>query len=154
MIEITEETVKQAIEEFLDAQQHQPCVLGTVTSEAMPMVHGMHYVAVGSTIYMSCLPNTNKLKNIEDNGNVAYTVYYLAGFDNRFDSRTLQVEGKASVVEDKDEIEMVHNLILEKHSFAKELNQGKNKIIKVVPRRALWSDFSKGPKARQYVQYK
>lgn len=151
MIAITEEMVKKAIGEFLDT--HQECVLATVASGGAPMIHGMHYVSVGSTVYMSSLPNTSKLENIANNGKVAYTVYYLAGFDNRFDSRNLQVEGNATIVEDEQEIAMVRQLILEKHYFGKELNLVKNKIIKVVPCRALWSDFSKGPKARQYVDF-
>ena len=127
--------------------------LATASSDAVPMVHGMHYVADGLVVYTTSLPKTQKLANIAENPTVSYTVYRLAGFTNRQDSRTVQVKGTASEVQDEAERKRVVAMILEKMPWAPPASLKHNVMIRIDPIEALWTNFTSGTIPRQIVHF-
>jgi general stress protein 26 len=149
--EITPEFVKQEVLDFLESQEI--CVLGTVNESGTPHVNGMHYVSDGMIIYLASLPNTQKLGNVARNSNVSITVFNLPGFEQRHQSRIIQLEGVGSIIDDEADEARIWELMEKKHEFLAELKLMKNKLIKVVPTKAMWTDPTKGPMAQQVVEY-
>jgi len=132
------ETFK-SIENYLES--HGLMTLATVTPEGNPLAHSVEYVSIGNTVYFSSHPQMRKMHNIEHNSHVAYTVD--EDYQDWTKIRGVQMIGKASFVEDKDELNNVMAKYIEKFpqvktfppEFAKAL-----KFVKVEPVEAIWMD--------------
>ena len=134
--------VHAEIEKFLSAQRTMS--LATADADGVPMAHGMHYYPDGLRLYVSSLPYTKKLANIEVNPIVGYTVWRLPSYEKRDTARTLQVKAAASVVTDETQLVAVQGGLTERYPWAEELQLDVNVILAFEPIELLWMDISKG----------
>ncbi len=138
--------IRQEIETFLSTQRTM--VLATADADGVPMAHGMHYYPTGLRLYVSSLPHTRKLANVEANPVVGYTVWRLASYDKRDSTRTLQVKAAASVITDEVDVEAVQHGLTERYPWAEELQLDSNVVLALDPIELLWMDISKGLEGR------
>jgi general stress protein 26 len=147
----SEERVKAEMALLLSSEEVME--LATADQNGVPMAHAMHFASDGLVVYTSSLPRTRKLANIVENPIVGYTVYVVSGYENRADARTLQVKGKASIVDDAPTRERVHEMMAQKFPWTPKGTLVHNVLIRIDPIEVLWSDFSPGGLPRQVVQF-
>ncbi|HVM63334.1 MAG TPA: pyridoxamine 5'-phosphate oxidase family protein [Acidimicrobiales bacterium] len=138
------------VRRFLEAQK--VLVLATVSADGVPHACGMHYAARGDTLYCSSLPATRKLVNIAENRNVGYTVYHLADYSERRDTKLVQGRGVAAVVDGED-ASAARELLAKKFPWAPELLLARNAVIRIDPAEVLWMDMSSSGGRRHVVAY-
>jgi len=146
---MTDDT-KQKIEDYL--KNHNWLNLGTVDSEGKPMVHTMGYVSEGATVYFGTSKQTHKADDMANNPNVAYTV----DEDNVEVMKItgIQMQGKATLVTEMDEMQKVGGMMAEKFPFMKDMPQTPDSIMfKVEPIEGYYLDYSKGFTHRGMVTY-
>ena len=94
------EELKDKINQYL--ANHYYLNLATVSPQGSPMAHTMAYVSKDSVVYLATNKNTRKVQNIMHNPHVAYTID--EDDPDWFDMQALQVEGKASIITDEEEL--------------------------------------------------
>ncbi|MGD2087235.1 MAG: pyridoxamine 5'-phosphate oxidase family protein [Candidatus Aminicenantes bacterium] len=119
---------------------HEHLNLGTVTAEGAPIVHTVAYVSDGATIYFVTHKESRKAQNISSNSAVAYTVD-----DDDYEDWTeiigIQGMGKASLLEDKEELEKVQGLMMKKFPQMANLPPDPNMVFyKVEPTEIYYLD--------------
>lgn len=146
---MTDET-RQKIVNYLSS--HQWLNLGTADRSGKPMVHTMAFASDGATVYFVTDKNTHKVADIMDNPKVAYTV----DEDNVqvMQIKGVQMQGKASLVTDKEETSKAFSLMAKKYPFMADLpSNPDNVFFKVEPEEAYYLDYSKGFNHRDFVTY-
>lgn len=142
--------IKQKIEDYL--KNHKWLNLATVDSEGKPMVHTMAYASERSVVYFGTSKKTHKVDDMVNNPNVAYTVD-----EDEIDVMELkgvQIQGKATLVNDPAEIEKYAMMMTEKYSFMKDLPKTPESIVfRVDPVKGYYLDYSKGFTHRDMVTY-
>lgn len=146
-----EETIK-SIESYLKA--HGLMTLATVTADGNPIAHSVEYVSEGNTVYFTTHGGMRKVANIKNNPNVGYTV------DEDYPDWTkiqgIQMQGKASLLEDESEIQRIMAIYLEKFPQVKNFPpefSSQMVLIKVEPVLGRFIDNSKGQGNTQIVEY-
>jgi general stress protein 26 len=115
--------------------------LATVSAQGNPMAHTMAYVSKDSVVYLSTNKYTRKVQNIMQNSHVAYTV----DEDNPdlFAMKALQVEGKASIITDLNELQRIGEIMAAKFPIVADMPVDPDAImIKVEPDVIYYSDYS------------
>jgi general stress protein 26 len=146
---MTEDT-KQKIANYLSS--HQWLNLGTADRKGKPMVHTMAFASEGATVYFVTDKNTHKVADIMDNPNVAFTV-------DEDDVQVMQitgvqVQGKASLVTDREETSKAFRLMAEKYPFMADMpSNPDNVFFKVEPAEAYYLDYSKGFNHRDFITF-
>ena len=131
--------LKDNINEYL--ANHNYLNLATVSSQGNPMAHTMAYVSKDSVVYLSTNKYTRKVQNITHNPRVAYTV----DEDNPdlFAMKALQVEGKASIITDINELREIGEIMMAKFPIVADMPVDPDAImIKVEPDIIYYSDYS------------
>ena len=144
------EEIKQKIADYL--KNHEWLNLGTVDAEGRPAVHTMGYVSDGATVYFGTNKNTRKAQNMLNNPFVAYTV----DEDNVevMAITGIQMQGKASLLSDPDELNKVGQMMAEKFPFVMEMPEDADLVMfKVEPVEAYYLDYAKGFTHRDNVNY-
>lgn len=135
---MNQETFKH-IENYLNA--HGLMTLATVTPNGDPVAHSVEYLSIGNTVYFSSHPQMRKMHNIEHNSHVAYTVD--EDYQDWSKIQGVQMLGKASFVEDQDELKEIMGKYIEKfpqvNAFPPEFAQAL-KFVKIEPVEAIWMD--------------
>jgi uncharacterized protein YhbP (UPF0306 family) len=90
--------LKAKIEKWLD--NHWMLTLATVGARGVPHASPVVYFNEGLTVYIRADRNTNKIRNIVGNPQVAYTVWEPA--EHFEDVRSLQVAGQARLLEGEE----------------------------------------------------
>ena len=86
--------LRQQIRDWLSA--HWMLTLATASADGEPHISPVVYFSEDLVVYIRAERQTNKIRNIEENPRVAYTVWKPAG---RFEQvRSLQVAGRAHVL--------------------------------------------------------
>ena len=135
-------------------QSQHICVLGTVAITGGALVHGMHYVSDGLTVYVSSLRGTRKLLNIGKDPRVAYAVWLLPGHDNRHEARSLQMQAIAQFVTDEAERAKAIELMGEKEPWSKgTLLMRTNRWVRLTPVEAMWQQGAEEIDSRQIVRF-
>lgn len=102
--------VKKDIADYL--ARHGELHLATVAPDGRPMVHTMAYVSDDAVVWCFTGRSTRKIRNIQSNPAVAYSVCDAAS-----DWRTLkavQMEGNAVLVDDRAEVERILGMFVRK----------------------------------------
>ncbi|MBP7829678.1 MAG: pyridoxamine 5'-phosphate oxidase family protein [Kiritimatiellae bacterium] len=95
---LSDEELTQKITDWLAG--HWMLTLATADGSAAPHVSPVVYFSEGLTVYVRARPDTNKIRNIERNPAVAYTVWEPAP---KFDQvRSLQVTGQARILQGEE----------------------------------------------------
>ncbi|MDD3043235.1 MAG: pyridoxamine 5'-phosphate oxidase family protein [Methanosarcinaceae archaeon] len=131
--------IKQKISDYLAT--HYYLNLATVSPENRPMAHTMGYASDGEVVYLATSKSSRKVQNIMKNPAVAYTVD--EDDPDWFDMQALQVEGKASMVEDEGKIREIGEVMIAKFPILAEMPPDPDYIlIKVVPEVVHYLDYS------------
>jgi len=126
--------------------------LATSDKKGVPFIHPIAYVNKGQNVYFSTDKQTRKVKNIQENPNVAYTVY---DDTEHFDEiRFIQVEGIASIVDDDEKLNEVLEMLDKKFPFMKNAIVEPDTIaVKIVPKIGYYSDYNKRFGKREKIKF-
>jgi len=142
--------IKEQIVDYLSKRKF--LTLATLTQNNEPLTHPLAYVNKGDTVYFSTGEETRKFKNIQKNPNVAYSVYDPT--EHLDEVRSVQMEGKATTVTDKQEIKEINEMLKQKFPFMADLTREPNGvIIKVSPKTCYFIDYTKSFGHNDIVKY-
>ncbi len=142
--------IKEQIVNYLSRRRF--LTLATSTQKGDPLTHPIAYVNKEDTIYFSTGTQTRKFKNIQNNPNVAYSVYDPT--DHLEEVISVQMEGKATPVTDKKEINEINKMLNLKFPNMSYLIKNEDSIIiKISPKSCYFMDYSKGFSYRDTVEY-
>ena len=131
--------LKDKICEYLAT--HYYLNLATVSPEGKPMAHTMAYVSNNEIVYLATNKNTRKVQNIMQNPQVAFTVD--EDEPDWFDMQALQVEGRASIVTDENELREVGEIMAAKFPVTADMPPDPDTImIKIAPEVVYYLDYS------------
>jgi len=125
--------------------------LATIDSDGRPSASEMHLAGDGLIAYMHTFSYTRKFGQMQQNPNVSYTISYMPpdGYYGRRTSRSLQIQGRATLVTDPEEIQRIAMLSLEQFPWASDTSlyenikvpdQGKQVFFRIEPVQGLWAD--------------
>ncbi|MDD2613806.1 MAG: pyridoxamine 5'-phosphate oxidase family protein [Methanosarcina sp.] len=144
---MAEETIDK-IHEYLS--NHYYLNLATVSPQGRPMAHTMAYVSEGVVVYMTTNKNTRKVQNIKQNPYVAYTVD--EDDPDWFDMQALQIEGKASIIMDENELREIGEILVAKFPIAADMPPDPDIImIKIEPEVIYYLDYNVEFRYREQV---
>lgn len=131
--------LKNKISEYL--ANHYYLNLATISPEGSPMAHTMAYVSESEIVYLATNKNTRKVQNIMQNPKVAFTVD--EDDPDWFEMKALQVEGKASIIADENELREVGEIMAAKFPVTADLPPDPDTImIKIEPEIVYYLDYS------------
>lgn len=105
------------------------------------MAHTMAYISEGAVVYVTTNKNTRKVQNIMQNPYVAYTVD--EDDPDWFDIQALQVEGKASIITNEEELREIGEILAAKFPVAADMPPDPDSImIKIEPEVIYYLDYS------------
>ncbi len=143
--------IKQKMINYLIS--HNLLSFATVDKNANPFVRSVEYANDGPIIYFLTDENSNKIKHIKNNSNVAFTVDEdLAEWSK---IQGIQMRGKATIVVDKDEKGKAFEMLLSKFpQFAGMLSESSEaSIVKIEPTSGVFIDNPSGSGTRYEVNY-
>jgi general stress protein 26 len=133
------EELKDKINQYL--ANHYYLNLATVDPQGSPMAHTMAYVSKDSIVYLATNNKTRKIQNIIHNPHVAYTVD--EDDPDWFDMQALQVEGKASIISDEEELREFGEIMVAKFPIAADMPPDPDTVmIKIEPGVIYYLDYS------------
>ncbi|MGV8078134.1 MAG: pyridoxamine 5'-phosphate oxidase family protein [Methanosarcina sp.] len=133
------EQLKDKIYEYL--ANHYYLNLATVSLQGNPMAHTMAYVSEDAVIYLATNKNTRKVHNILHNPHVAYTVD--EDDPDWFNMQALQVEGRASIINDEEELREIGEIMAAKFPIAADMPPDPEIVmIKIEPEVVYYLDYS------------
>jgi general stress protein 26 len=131
--------LKNKVCEYLSS--HFYLNLATVSPQGRPMAHTMAYVSEDMVVYLATNKNTRKVQNIMQHPYVAYTVD--EDDPDWFDMRALQIEGRASIISDENEMREVGEIMIAKFPITADMPPDPETImIKIEPEIIYYLDYS------------
>jgi nitroimidazol reductase NimA-like FMN-containing flavoprotein (pyridoxamine 5'-phosphate oxidase superfamily) len=144
------EDIKDEIVDYLSRKKF--VILATSTPDGKPLTHTLAYVNKGPIIYFSTYKNSRKTKNIQDNPNVAYSVFNET--EHLDEIRSVQMEGTATLISDKKETNKILEELGQKFPTMTHLiSHSDNLIIKITPKTCYFTDYVKHAGVREKVEY-
>ena len=142
--------IKEQIVNYISKRKF--LTLATSSKEGEPLTHAIAYVNKGDTVFFTTGKQTRKFKNIKNNPNVAYSVYEQT--EHLDEVISVQMEGKATPVTEKEEIENINKMLKDKFpTMSPLMNDPDSIIIKISPKSCYFMDYSKGLNYRDTVKY-
>lgn len=133
------EELKDKIYDYL--ANHYYLNLATVSPQGSPMAHTVAYVSENAVVYLATNKETRKVQNIMHNPHVAYTVD--EDDPDWFDMQALQVEGRASIVTDENELREFGEIMMAKFPLAADMPPDPDTVmIKIVPEVIYYLDYN------------
>lgn len=150
---MSDQEIKKEIEQYLTDPKHFYLNLATVTPEGAPLAHTMAFAAQGATVFFATRQDTRKAANIKANPQVAYVVDQ-DDYPSFMDIKGVQMEGRAAIITDPQEIAQVGKLYTAKFGGGMDFPPSEMHIvIKVEPVRAYFLNYSKGFAHKDLVEY-
>lgn len=129
--------VKQKIVDYLSSHDHLR--LATVTPEGNPLAHTVTYVSEDATVYFISDKGSRKIQNLMKNPRTAYTVD--ENYKDLQSTQGVQMEGVATIISAKEEMEGVMGLLLRKFPQLTALPPNPNMVaVKVTPKQGYFLD--------------
>ena len=142
--------IKDQIIDYLSRRKF--LTLATTSTNGVPLTHPVAYVNEGDIVYFSTSGKSRKTKNIQDNSNVAYSVYDDS--EHLDEIRSIQMEGNATIVPDGEESKKVLKLLKQKFTSMPDIHSDSDDIIiKITPKICYFSDYTKRLGHRDKVEY-
>ncbi|MFJ7772702.1 pyridoxamine 5'-phosphate oxidase family protein [Streptomyces sp. NPDC097107] len=115
-----------AIAELL--REEEIGAVAVLDEDGFPSVAMMHFAGDGLRAYLHTFTYTRKYASILRDGRVSYTVAHMPsdGFDGRTQARHVQVTGRATFLEEPDEIEHVLQLSHDQFDWLKDSDMYEN----------------------------
>ncbi|MFG2592303.1 pyridoxamine 5'-phosphate oxidase family protein [Streptomyces sp. NPDC048438] len=122
----TADDATQAITALL-REEEIGCV-AVLDEDGFPSAAMMHFAGDGLTAYLHTFTYTRKYESILRDPRVSYTVAHMPsdGFASRTEARHVQVTGRATFIEDPEEIEHVLRLSHEQFDWLKDSDMYEN----------------------------
>ncbi|MFD5180692.1 pyridoxamine 5'-phosphate oxidase family protein [Nocardia sp. NPDC058379] len=141
--------VQDAITDLLRTEEL--AALATVDADGAPSTSAMHIAADGLIAYMHTFQFNRKHAQMQHNPNVGYVVSHLppGGFAGRGEIRSVQIQGRATLVTDPAEIQRAVTLSFEQFPWLADLSlydnvklpdEGQQVFYRITPTRGLWAD--------------
>ncbi|UCF13746.1 MAG: pyridoxamine 5'-phosphate oxidase family protein [Thermoplasmatales archaeon] len=144
------EDIKEEIVNYLSKKKF--ITLATSTLNGKPLAHTIAYINKGPTLYFSTGNQSRKVKNIQENPNVAYSVYDETEYLD--DIRFIQMEGIATLVSDKEESKEALKMLNQKFPSTSNLSSDPDSvIIKITPKICYFSDYIRRFGQRDKVEF-
>ena len=132
---------RERIIEYLES--HRKMTLATVTPDGRPLAHTVEYATDGSTVYFATSKGTRKVQNILKNPDVSYAVD--EDYDDWLRIQGVQMEARATVLTDREEVEKAAAVYLKKFPFVADFPPNPDMVfVKVEPVRGFFLDYTKG----------
>lgn len=129
--------VKQKIVDYLSSHDHLR--LATVTPEGNPLAHTVTYVSEDATVYFISDKSSRKIQNLIKSPRTAYTVD--ENYKDLQSTQGVQMEGVATIISTKEEMERVMGLLLKKFPQLTALPSNPNMVaVKVTPKEGYFLD--------------
>jgi general stress protein 26 len=133
------EDLKNKVNKYL--ADHYYLNLATVSPQGNPMAHTLAYVSEEAIVYLATRKNTRKVQNIMHNPHVAYTVD--EDDPDWFDMKALQVEGRASIINNEKELREIGEIMVAKFPIVADMPPDPEIIlIKIEPEVIYYLDYS------------
>ena len=145
-----EKALQESIVEYLSA--HRYLALASVDPDGRPVVHTMGYASDGAIVYCATNRETRKAQNMKRNPNVAYVV--SEDYERWETIQGVQIQGKATILEDKAEIKQAIEILARK--FPPFASLGQNPVylfFKIEPIEGYFLDYTKAFGHRDRVDY-
>ncbi|WP_329410383.1 pyridoxamine 5'-phosphate oxidase family protein [Nocardia vinacea] len=150
-VEPTLEEIQDSICELLRAEEI--ATLATIDADGCPSASTMHLAVDGLIAYIHTFQYNRKHTQMLNNPNVSYVVNDLPtdGYAGRRETRSLQMQGSATLVTEPDEIQHAVQLSFAQfpwladtsmYNNIKVPDQGQQVFYRITPTRALWSDHT------------
>ena len=124
-------------------KKHNVLTLATVTHDHKPLAHTVEYVSENATVYFTSSKKTRKIQNILKNPFVAYTVD--EDYPNWMTIQGVQMEGTATVLSAKEEIDRAAALYIGKFPFVAQFPPNPEMVfIRIAPTRGFYLDYTQG----------
>lgn len=131
------------MENMIEFLKEQKTITLATNIENQPMTHPVSFVNEDEKVYFCTNSATTKIRNLQINPNVAFSTFRES--PDHMSTKSLQVQGKASLVTEPTEVQRIMGLMLEKHPFMKSLpNHGEMAMVKIEPTSGYLMDNSKG----------
>lgn len=125
--------------------------LATVDADGRPSAAKMHLAGDGLIAYMHTFNYTRKHSHMQHNPHVSYEIAWLPpdGYYGRFSTRSLQVQGLATLLTDPEEIRHASKISLEQFPWASDTklfdnvktpDKGVQAFYRIQPVQGLWAD--------------
>lgn len=126
--------------------------IATSTKNGKPLTHTVAYVNIGPNLYFSTSNQTRKIKNIQENPKVAYSVYDET--EHLDEIRSIQMEGESTIISDEKESEEAIKMLCQKFPHMAEMAYYEdNIIVKIVPKLCYFSDYTKRFGRKEIVEF-
>ncbi|MFI8442139.1 pyridoxamine 5'-phosphate oxidase family protein [Streptomyces rochei] len=147
------EQIEGAIAELLRTEEI--ATLAVLDGRGAPSASTMHIAADGLRVYMHTFAKTRKRLEMVADERVSYVVNHLpsGGYEERFETRSLQVKGRAALVAAPDEIALAARLSRAQFPWAagsgmfdqvKSPEAGQQAFFRIDPVQAVWADHRVG----------
>lgn len=150
---MADEALADKIKTFLS--QNTLMVVSSVTPDNLPHAAAVYYIFDEAfNMYFLTKTKTRKLQNL-----IAKPDVFVVVYEESNDPKTVQIEGKAEVVEDTLERTRLHELFVEKiisnvdHELPLlRLEGGATSIVKVMPTLIQWFEYDSKEEAIQRLE--
>ncbi|MEU5760069.1 pyridoxamine 5'-phosphate oxidase family protein [Nocardia sp. NPDC047648] len=143
------EQIRDTIAELLRTEELT--TLATIDADGFPSAAAMHIAGDGLIAYIHTFQYNRKHAHLQADSKVGYVVSDLPddGYAGRRLTRSLQMQGRATLVTDADEIQHAVQLSLAQfpwladssmYNNVKLPDQGQQVFYRITPTRALWAD--------------
>ncbi|MFF5147983.1 pyridoxamine 5'-phosphate oxidase family protein [Streptomyces sp. NPDC013157] len=147
------EEIAAALTELLRTEEI--ATLAVLDDGGSPSASAMHIAADGLRVYMHTFAQTRKRSEMVADDRVSYVVSHLpsGGYDERFETRSLQVKGRATLVVEPVEIALAARLSREQFPWAADSGlfenvrgpeEGQQAFFRIDPVQAVWADHRVG----------
>jgi nitroimidazol reductase NimA-like FMN-containing flavoprotein (pyridoxamine 5'-phosphate oxidase superfamily) len=144
------EDLKEEVLDYLSKRKF--LTLATSSKSGEPLTHPIAYINIGENIYFSTNKNSRKVKNIEKNPNIAFSVYDET--EHLDEIRLVQMEGKASKINNEKEIEGILEQLQKKFPAMTYIPIDSDvTVIKITPTNGYFSDYNKRFGHRNKVEF-
>ena len=131
---------KQQMIEYVTS--HQQMTLATVAPDDKPLARTVDYVTDGADIYFGTSKSSRKIRDIQNNSNVAYTIDEV--YKDWGQIQGAQMQGKATIVTDETELNRIGKLFVEKFPAVADMPMSPDlAIVKITPTEGFFLDYRK-----------
>lgn len=142
--------IKLKVNDFLAAHEHLN--LATADAQGKPYAATVAYASGNGVLYFITGKSTHKYQNIEVNANVGFTSDVEGGTMQNV--KSLQMQGTASPVTDKEEADRAMGMLLEKFPQMKGMPPNPDMVmVRITLTEGYMLDYTQGFMHRDAVKY-
>lgn len=144
------EDLKEEVVDYFSKRKF--LTLATASKSGEPLTHPVAYINIGENIYFSTNKKSRKIKNIEKNPNIAFSIYDET--EHLDEIRLVQMEGKASQITNQKEIEEILEKLQKKFPAMTYIPIDSDvTVIKITPTIGFYCDYNKWFGHRNKVEF-